>query len=127
MSCGCKAKKNDGTPFNVSSPNNENTPKKSIGVNIIHYSIKLLGFGIALALSPFLMLVIIYYMFNMIVMTKDVDIRPIFISASKFMKKVGKDNTDEDDEEDDEEDDAEWENINPDEFELIGVDDLTKK
>jgi hypothetical protein len=126
MSCGCKAKKNSGTLFNVSSSNDDNTPKKSIGANIIHYSVKLLGFGIALALLPVLMLVIIYYMFDIIVLTKDIDIKPIFISASKFMKKVAKDNA-EDEEDDEEDDDEEWENINLDEFELVGVDDLTKK
>ena len=124
MSCGCKAKK--GTD---SSVNDESKPKLSIINNIIHYSIKLIGFGIALMLLPILILVIVYYMFDLIVMTKDIDIKPLFISVSKFMKKVAKDNADEDDddEDDDDEDEAEWENIDPDEFVLVGVDDITKK
>ena len=120
MSCGCKAKKGENL-----SVNDENKPKVNIMVSIIHYSIKLIGFLVAMILLPFLMVVIAYYMFNLIVMTKGVDIKPLFISVAKFMKKVGQDNSDDDDDDDD--DDTEWEEINPDEFELIGVDDLTKK
>ena len=119
MSCGCKTKKGEN-----SSVNDENKPKVNIMVSIIHYSFKLIGFLVAMILLPILMVVIAYYMFNLIVITKGVDIKPLFISAAKFMKKVGKDNSDEDDDDDD---DTEWEEINPDEFELIGVDDLTKK
>jgi hypothetical protein len=122
MSCGCKAKKGDEL-----SVNNENKPKVKIIVNVIHYSMKLIGFLVALSLLPILMLVIAYYMFNLIVMTKEIDIKPLFVSASKFMKKVAKDNNSDDEDDDDEEDDTEWENINPDEFELIGVDDITNK
>ena len=123
MSCGCKTKKGEVLPSN-----DENKPKVNIINNIIHYTIKLIGFGIALALLPILLLVIVYYMFNLIVMTKDIDIKPLFISMSKYMKKVAKDNaTDDDDDDDDDDDEAEWENIDPEEFVLVGVDDITKK
>lgn len=99
MSCGCKAKKGVNT-----SSNDENKPKVSIIANIINYTIKLIGFGIALVLLPIVFVVIIYYMFNLIVMTKDIDIKPLFVSVSKLMKKVAKDNADEDDEDDDDDD-----------------------
>jgi hypothetical protein len=65
-------------------------------------------------------------MFKLIVLNKDIDIKPLFVSLSKFMKQVGKDNAEVDDDDDDD-DEAEWENINPEEFELIGVDDITNK
>lgn len=125
MSCGCKAKKGEETPINLLD-NNENKPKVSIITNIIHYSMKILGFLIAMVLLPIIMVIIAYYIFNLIVMTKEIDIKPLFISVSKFMKKVAKDN-DEDDDDDDEDEDAEWEEINQDEFELIGVDEITNK
>jgi hypothetical protein len=120
MSCGCKAKKGEDL-----SINDKNKPKVNIMVNIIYYSIKVIGFLVAMILLPILMLVIAYYMFNLIVMTKGIDIKPLFSSVAKFMKKVGEDNKDDDDDDDD--DDTEWEEIDPDELELIGVDDLTNK
>ena len=126
MSCGCKANKGVLTPSNNFSSNDENKTKINIMANIIHYSIKLIGFAVAMILLPIIVLMIVYYMFNMIVMTKDIDIKPLFISAAKFMKQVGKDNADDDDDDDDD-DEAEWENINPDEFELVGIDDITNK
>ena len=120
MGCNCKTKKGV-----YSSSNDENKPKMSIINNVIHYSIKLIGFGIALALLPIVILMIIHFMFKLIVLSKDVDIKPLFISLTKFMKTVGKDNADKDDE--DEDDEAEWEEANPDDFELVGVDDITNK
>ena len=123
MGCGCKTKKGVDTPIN-----NENKPKINIMANIIHYSIKLIGFGIGLILLPIIVLMIIYYMFKLIVLNKDIDIKPLFVSLSKFMKQVGKDNAKDDDEDDDDDDDdTEWEEIDPNEFELIGVDDITNK
>ena len=123
MGCGCKAKRGDESPVN-----NKNNPKVNIGVNIIHYSVKLIGFFIGLALLPIIVLMIIYFMFKLIVVSKDVDIKPLFVSLAKLMKQVAKDNADEDDDDDDDDDnEAEWENVDPDEFELVGVDDITKK
>lgn len=123
MGCNCKTKKSVD-----SSSNDENKPKLNIISNVIHYSIKLIGFTIALALLPIIILMIVYYMFKLIVLTKDIDIKPLFVSVSKFMKKVAKDNADEDDDEDDDDnDEAEWEEANSDEFVLVGVDDITNK
>jgi len=126
MSCGCKAEKGDKTPIN-SLNNDENQPKKNIIAEIIHYSVKLIGFGIGLLLLPILVLVIIHYMFKLIVLTKDIDIKPLFVSLAKFMKKVGEDNEIKDEDDDDDDDDVEWENIDPNDFEMVGVDEIKKK
>ena len=123
MGCNCKTKKSVD-----SSSNDENKPKLNIISNVIHYSIKLIGFAIALALLPIIILIIVYYMFKLIVLTKDIDIKPLFVSVSKFIKKVAQDNADEEDDDDDDDDDeAEWEEANSDEFVLVGVDDITNK
>tara|TARA_R110000782_G_scaffold21299_6_gene57368 strand:- start:1732 stop:2109 length:378 start_codon:yes stop_codon:yes gene_type:complete len=122
MSCGCKTKKGDNLLIN-----NENKPKINIVNNIIKYSVKVIGFLVALIFLPILILMIVFQMFNLIVLSKDIDIKPLFISMSKLMKKVAKDNAEEEDDDEEEEDDEEWENVNEEDFVLVGVDDLTNK
>lgn len=118
MSCGCKTKNTEAPTIGVST----DLSKTSLITNFIHYSIKILGFLIALALLPILILVIVYYMFNLIVISKDIDIKPLFTSLSKFIKKAS-----EDDDEEDDDDDVEWETAREEDYIMIDVDDLSKK
>ena len=92
---GCNCKNTDGPQqYNVLTQN------ESLGATIIKYLAKTLGFLVGMLFLPIIMLVIIWFMFDTIVLNKDIDLRHIinrFVKANKFFTKY--DDEDEDDEE----------------------------
>ena len=77
MSCGCKS-------TNKQENRNEESVKyvQSISLNnkgtlIVKYLFKLIGFMIALLTVPFIVLIIIWFMFDLIVLNKEIDIAKI--------------------------------------------------
>jgi hypothetical protein len=118
MSCNCKNKNEVNVPF----VNNDNkTPKESLAKLIPIYFVKLLGFTVGLILLPIIMCAIIVFMFRTIVMTREIDVKPLFNSAFKMMKNANEENNDDDEEEEED---------NPDdiiEYVMEDVEDITNK
>jgi hypothetical protein len=94
------------------------TDEKLVG-RIIKYAVKTLGFLIAIALLPLINLAIIWFMFETIVLNKDIDLRSV-INKYVTDKKTQK----EDEEEDEEEDDYD---LTEDDVIMLNVEDITNK
>ena len=118
MGCNCKADKGfkipeEGQFFKL--------PIKEKGKLILHYFFKVVGFLVGVALLPIINLVIIWFMFNTIVLTKDV-------SIIKLLKKImGGRKYDDDDEYYDDDDDDDFEELTEDDVVMVDVEDITDK
>lgn len=78
--CNCKRKPTDAL---VNGENNVATI--SIGGTLLKYTLKLIGFVLAVCISPFIYLYMIWMMFKTIVLNESVDIRPLLKKlGSKF-------------------------------------------
>jgi hypothetical protein len=90
MGCGCKnSNKIDNTLQKVSDGEKK--------INIGKYVLKTFVFLIALIASPIIMLFIIWIMFNMLVLNKNIDFKPLLMAIGNKFKREEK--YDEDDEE----------------------------
>ena len=108
MSCNCK---NGGS---MDTLLDNKTEEVSVRRKIIKYTLKTLAFILMLVLLPILNLYIIWIMFKMVVMNKNIDIKPLLMAiGEKFMIK------DDDDDDDDFNED--------DELVMMNVEDITKK
>jgi hypothetical protein len=92
---------------------------EKLGGRIVKYAAKTIGFLVAVALLPLINLVIIWFMFETIVLNKDVDIRAV---VSKYITDRNERKEDEEDEED--EDD---EFLTEDDVIMLNVEDITNK
>lgn len=114
MSCNCK---NSGEmPQNYVLEENEN-----LVATIIKYVVKFIGFLVGVALLPLIMIAIIWFMFDTIVLNKDIDLRRVinrFVKANKFFTK-------DDEEDDDEEED--YDDLTEDDVIMLNVEDITNK
>ena len=112
MGCGCKS--GSGVGLNdVSSETQEEISKLSL---IKRYSFRILTFLFAIALVPLLLPLVIWVLFKSIVLTENINLFPLFLAIGKKLKKMG-------DPKEDEEEDIDIENINPEDYELVGVED----
>jgi len=119
MGCNCKADKG----FEPSEKSKFfKLSNKEKGSLILHYFFKVIGFLIGVALLPIINLVIIWFMFNTIVLTKEVSIMKL---AKKIMG--GKKYTDDDDYYDDDDDDDDFEELTEDDVIMVDVEDITNK
>ena len=110
MGCGCKNKKSNG---NVSGNQTETLSKKML---IIHYSLKVFGFLVFIVLLPIINIGILVITFKMLVLSEDIDLKPMIKSIyDKLKYKTKKDDDDDDDE------------LVEDDFELMEVEDITEK
>lgn len=118
MGCNCKGS-ND---FEY----NEKTSDMSIAQNIIKYAIKSLAFSIALLFLPIIMLGVIWFLFDIIVLNKNVDLGRIVKLVAKNIKKFneGYDEDEDDDEDEDYEDEDEF---NEENYVTVNVEDITDK
>lgn len=101
MGCNCKS----GASGSTSST--ENTESKSIVQIGLKYSAKIIGFLIGILLLPLIILGIVWFMFDTIVLNKEVDLTIILKKIVKINKVVFQD--DDEDEEDVDDDDEEFE------------------
>lgn len=106
MSCNCKT-----SGASISSTG-EAKPK-SVVDNGLKYSAKIIGFSIGLVLLPLIMLGIIWFMFDTIVLNKEVDLTIILKKIVKINKAILESDDDE------EEDDEDYEDLGEDEIEYI--------
>lgn len=111
MSCNCK----NGQSME-SMLENENKNPKSVGQTVIKYTLKVLGFLVLMAALPIINLYIIWFIFNMLVLNKNIDVKPILLTlGNKFKQK------------DYDEDDEEYNELTEDDVELLDVEDITNK
>lgn len=97
---------------------NDNKNKKSVTQTVIKYTLKILGFLMLLVALPLINLYIIWLMFNMLILNKNIDVKPILLSlGNKFKQK---------DDEDDEDDD-EYNELTEDDVILLDVEDIKNK
>lgn len=81
MSCNCK---NSGE-IDV---NNEPKEKLSLPHNIIKYVLKVFGFIIGVCLTPIILITIIWFMFDIIVLNKGVNLSFLFKKLVKINKAI---------------------------------------
>lgn len=92
----------------------------SVIQKILKYTAKIIGFLVGVALMPIISLVIIWFMFDTIVLNKQVDLRHII---NKYVKRLDYG----DDDYDDEEEYYDDEEFTEENFTLLSVDDITNK
>ena len=110
---GCNCKGNNGIDLV------QEKEKAPLGKRIMNYSLKSLAFLFMVALLPIINLFIIWFIFKTLVLSENVDIKPLLLSlGNKFKPK-------DDDYEDDEEDD--YDNLTEEDVEMVGVDVITNK
>lgn len=104
-----------GTSIEVSEKNDTN-----IFLRILYF---LLGIVVITVITPVVFLIGVYMLFNTMILDKSTDIMPSFSIAAQLLNKFRA--KDEDDEEED--DEIYDEDFNPDDYELIGVEEINKK
>lgn len=112
MSCNCKSENIDD--YLVSD-----RPKLSIPKLIGKYTLKLLAFALMLVILPLVNLAIIWFMFNTIVLNRDVNIKPLLVALGNQFKE------DKYKEEEEFLTQEEIENLTEDDVELVDVEDIT--
>jgi hypothetical protein len=114
MSCNCKK---GSSILKDSLESNEKI--KINGQTILTYTLKTFGFLLMLLALPILNIYIIWLMFNILVLNKNVDFKPLLSSiGSKFMEK-------EDDENDEEFLGDEFDNLTEEDVILLDSDEIT--
>ena len=107
MGCNCKN----------SAQAQEIHDNRTTGVKVTHYTLKTLAFLLMVVLLPVINLFLIYFMFKTLVLSKEVDIKPLLLAIGKKFK----DNSDEDDDEDD----IDYETLTPEDVVMVDVEDIT--
>ena len=118
MSCGCKTKKTDLDKQNKELIKNEKTKNNFNGVK---YFVKLIGFFIALLTIPFIVLFIIWFMFDLIVLNNQVDMQKAAKALISKIKFANEDNELHDNYDDDYDDDE----LDETQYIAVDVDDIT--
>lgn len=93
MGCNCKVSENSS-----SRSTNENVP---VSQTIVKYTAKIIGFLLGILLLPLIVLGIIWFMFDIIVLNKDVDLSILLKKIIKVNKALMSDDEDEEDDDDD--------------------------
>jgi hypothetical protein len=114
MGCNCKNSNN----FEYT----EKTTNKTIFETILKYSFKSLAFLISLVLLPVIMIAIVWFLFDIIVLNKNVDLGRIVKIVAKNTSRFN-----EDYEKESEEDDDNFEEINEEDYIALNVEDITHK
>lgn len=116
MSCGCKSKKIVENGVKIKSFNfNETKVSKSKLNFLIKNIFKLLSFFIALLLLPIIIIAIIWFMFELLVLNQEIDMKKILILLSSKLKGFNIENIESED--DESEDDVM--------YEMLDVEDIT--
>lgn len=94
--------------------------KKTTFEMFLHYTAKIIGFLVGVVLSPFILLGILWFMFDIIVLNKNVDLTIIMKKIVKIHHAVMEDEDEEEDEEYDE-------NYQEEDYVTVNVEDITPK
>ena len=117
MGCNCKNSNN--------FEQTEETNNKNILENVLKYFFKSLGFIVSLILLPIIIGAVIWFLFDVIVLNKNVDLGRIVKLVAKNIKKFNEDSDEYDDDEED--DDDEFEELNEEDYIALNVEDITDK
>ena len=109
---GCNCKKDKGFEIEEKSDFSKLSNKEK-GKLVVHYFFKTLGFLIGVALLPLINIAIIWFMFNTIVLTKEVNVIKLFNSLIK--NKL------------DDDDDDDYDELTEDDVDMVDVDVITEK
>lgn len=119
MGCGCKT-----NSFKDTNSNNlNNKPKDKSGNSFSNILVKILAFSLMMLLLPFIMLVIIWFVFDLIILNREIDMKKIIRVLSSKIKPFNEgyeENNYDDYEDEDEEDEFTEEN-----YESVDVEDIT--
>jgi len=99
MGCGCKNTKNDSIE-SVKTARSWSESNKT--TSVIKYGFKIFGFLIALLTLPFIVLAIIWFMFDLIVLNREVDIAKLTKVLATKIKFANDTNNSEDEDYEDE-------------------------
>jgi hypothetical protein len=125
MACGCKTKTNKGfeteekqtiKPFDFEYQNKGNQNSNFIIKNLI----KIVSFSIALLLLPIIMIVIVWFMFDILVLNQEIDMKKIVTVLTSKLKRFNDDYG-----YDDEYDEEYAEEYDEENYEMLDVDDIT--
>jgi len=113
MGCGCKK---DGFEMPEKTKFSKLTNKEK-GKLFVHYFFKVIGFLVGVLLLPIINLAIIWFMFNTIVLTRDVNVANLLNRYFNGKK----------DDEHDDDDDDDFEDLTEDDVIMMDVEDITEK
>lgn len=105
MACSCKGNTNIKT-----SEINDGKVSQSV----LMYALKLLGFLLVVILFPIISLVILWFIFKTLVLSKEIDIKPLLLAIGKSFK------------EKDEDEDDDIENLTEEDVIMLDVDEIKK-
>lgn len=104
MSCNCK---NSAQAQQI----NDN---RTTGVKVTHYILKTFAFLLMIVLLPVINLFLIYFMFKTLVLSKEVDIKPLLLAIGKKFK-----------EKDEDDDEIDYETLTTEDVVMVDVEDIT--
>jgi len=110
MACNCKADLNGQLGDDIT--------KEKLGPKITIYTLKFLGFLMLVCTLPIINLVIIWFMFKTLVLSKNVNIKPLLVAIGNKFKES---------DDDDDDDDIELDELTEDDVEMLDVEDITNK
>lgn len=124
MACGCKTKTNNSFETEqkqtIKAFDFEHQNKKGRKSNfIIKNLIKIVSFSIALLLLPIIMIAITWFMFEILVLNQEIDMKKIVMVLTSKLKRFN------DDGYDDEYDNDYDEEYDEENYEMLDVDDIT--
>jgi len=118
MSCGCKG----GSSAGINQVPDETQIEISKLTIIKRYTYRVITFLFALLLLPILLPVVVWMLFKTIVLTEQINMLPLLLHVGKKIKNFSERGQDDEDIEDD----NNLEELNPDDYELVGVNKTTK-
>ena len=119
MGCNCKAGKEPNTY--IDNKGDEVKINRFHYTNIGFFIFKFLGFLLGIIILPIINIFIIIFMFKILVLNQQADLKPMFNSVANFLKKAKKN----DDDEDEEDYDDDFEDLTEDDVILMDVDEIT--
>lgn len=114
MGCGCKTS-------GKQEPNIDGSNKK-INSGFSNIIIKILAFSLMMLLLPIIMIAIIWFIFELIVLNKEIDMKKILMVLTSKLKPFNEGYEEFEDYDEDDEDDEEFTEEN---YEMIDVEDIT--
>lgn len=115
MGCGCKAEVKEESNLNNYNLNKNNNIKSGYSM----FLVRILAFILSLFLLPIIMVAIVWFMFELFLLNKEIDMKKIVTVLSSKIKPF---NEGYEDEYEDEYDDDEF---NEENYEMVDVEDIT--
>ena len=119
MGCGCKT----NAKYESNYGSSIKRPDKQITHGISNVILRVIAFILMMALLPIIMLAVIWFIFEILILNKEIDMKKIVSVLSSKIKPFNEGyEEDYDDDDDDYEDDDEF---NEENYEMVEVDDIT--